>query len=97
MDATGTWELSPAYDLTMAANHMKGNWLSLNGRRRGISAKDFYALIDDYRIAHSDVDEMITNVKSVASSWEQYAVDSGVSQPLQKEVSRHLSDSLKIF
>ncbi|MGJ8640493.1 MAG: type II toxin-antitoxin system HipA family toxin [Opitutaceae bacterium] len=97
MDATGTWGLSPAYDLTMAANHMKGNWLSLNGRRRGISANDFYALIDDYRIAHSDVDQMIANVKSVASSWERYAVASGVSQPLQKEVSRHLSDSLESF
>ena len=76
---------------------MKGNWLTLNGRRRGITAHDFYALIDDYRIAHSDVDAMIAKVKAVVSLWERYASEASVSQALQREVSRHLSNTLKTF
>ena len=97
MDASGTWGLSPAYDLTMAVNRVKGNWLTVNGRRRGIRAGDFYALIDDYRIAHSEVDAMIAKVKAVVSSWEHYASEAGVSEALQKEVNRQLADTLAVF
>lgn len=97
MDDSGTWRLSPAYDLSMSVNRTKGNWLTLNGKRRNLSADDFYALTVDYRISRSDVDAMIKQVKQVVSNWLHYACASGVSKPLTKEVARYLKEALKNF
>lgn len=97
MDDHGTWTLSPAYDLTMSVNHTKGNWLSLNGKRRAIGAQDFYALFENYRIPRKDVDEWIETVKSVVSRWEDYASESGVSPQLTNAVSRNLQTTIGVL
>ncbi len=97
MDDSGTWKLSPAYDLSMSVNRTKGNWLTLNGKRRNLSANDFYTLVEGYRISSSFVDEMITKVKEVVSNWETYATASGVSKTLTKEVGRYLTETRNDF
>lgn len=97
MNDAGTWQLSPAYDLSMSVNRTKGNWLTLNGKRSNFTAKDFYALVDDYGIARSDVDQSIATVKATVSNWQQYAKHSGVSEPLTAEVQRYLTTTLSGF
>ena len=97
MDDDGSWKLSPAYDLSMSENHTKGNWLTLNGKRRGIGTRDIYTLVEDYRIPHREVDEWIDTVKTVVSRWEDYARASGVAQALTNAVDRYLKESVRDF
>lgn len=97
MDDKGIWKLSPAYDLSLSENHTKGNWLTLNGKRRGIGPQDIYTLAADYRISSKEVDEWIHTVKTVVSNWKDYAHQAGVSQPLTDEADRYLKESIRTF
>ncbi len=97
MDDHGTWKLSPAYDLTLSENRTKGNWLTLNGKRRGIGTSDIYQLAADYRITPKEIDEWIDTIKEVIGRWKDYAQEAGVSQPLTDEASRYLKESIRTF
>lgn len=97
MDDDGTWQLSPAYDLTLSVNRTKGNWLSINGKRGGIGTEDIYQLADDYRIPHREIDERIDTTKAVLSRWTDYAEASEVSKPLTQAASQQLAETMRPF
>lgn len=97
MDDRGIWKLSPAYDLTLSENSTKGNWLTLNGKRRDISTRDFHTVAANYSISAKEIDEWFDRIKTVVNRWEHYAHEAGVSKPLTDEASRYLKETARNF
>lgn len=91
MSDRGEWELSPAYDLSMAENQTKGNWLSINGKRSSITADDFHSVVAHLGLSRIEVDEMFQTVSAVTARWPEYAKASGVGAKLSNVVETVLS------
>lgn len=72
MSDRGDWTLSPAYDLSMAQNQTNGNWLSVNGKRTGITAADFTQSVEQLGISSSEIDAMFQAISAVTSDWPEY-------------------------
>ncbi len=75
MDQTGTWRLSPAYDITYAfdpANKwMKLHQMSINGKRENITEADFLAIAKKMNIKKPKI--IIDEVKDAVSNWPKFA------------------------
>jgi serine/threonine-protein kinase HipA len=91
MDRTGTWRLSPAFDVSYAYNPA-GDWtgrhqMSLGGRRDGFSRDDlvsFAALAGlKTRAALSILDDVIDAV----DRWRTFADEAQVFKPMAREIS----------
>lgn len=88
MDRTGTWSLSPAYDVTYAYNP-SGAWTSqhqmaLNGKTDGFDADDLLALARYADIKTGEARRMLLDVLSAAESWQTYVDMAAVPSVLAK-------------
>lgn len=86
MDKTGTWSLSPAFDITYSFNPT-GEWtsnhqMSINGKVNNFSLDDFKACARVASMKRGRAEKIIDEVKLVVSGWEKYARDADVD-PLQ--------------
>jgi serine/threonine-protein kinase HipA len=82
MDRTGTWSLSPAFDVTYSYNPT-GAWTSshqmtLNGKRDNFTMDDFEACGKLARLKQGQARRLIDEVQSVVSRWPDYADEAGV-------------------
>jgi serine/threonine-protein kinase HipA len=79
MDKQGTWQLSPAYDLTYArgTGYTRHHQMSLNGKRDGFTRGDLLALGKKMGIKRAGKD-IIDEVIGAMSSWDQYAKEAKV-------------------
>ncbi|CAA6691288.1 MULTISPECIES: type II toxin-antitoxin system HipA family toxin [unclassified Lentimonas] len=91
MSDQGDWAIAPAYDLSMAQNQTQGNWLSVNGKRSGISAADFAEIAEPLGISRSEIDAMFHAVSAVTARWPEYSKASGVGAGLSKAVEAALN------
>ena len=75
MDKSGTWKLSPAYDITYAydpANKwMKDHQMSINGKRRDISKSDIVELAKRMNIKKPA--EVLQKIIDTVRNWSEYA------------------------
>jgi len=75
MDKSGTWKLSPAYDITYAydpANKwMKDHQMSINGKRRDISKSDIVELAKRMNIKKPA--EVLEKTIDTVRNWSEYA------------------------
>ena len=72
-------------------NQTQGNWLSVNGKRTGITAADFAQSVEHLGISSSEIDAMFQAVSAVTSRWPEYAQASGVGAGLSKAVTTELN------
>ncbi|MCU0415965.1 MAG: type II toxin-antitoxin system HipA family toxin [Cytophagaceae bacterium] len=89
MDTSGTWKLSPAYDVTYAY-HPSNKWiarhqLSIQGKRENITIQDFTSLAKEMNIKKAK--EIIERVQSTIADWKLYAKDAGVENTQIKAIA----------
>ena len=89
MDRSGSWRLSPAYDVTWAYNP-SGKWtnrhqMTIGAKRDDFTRSDLSALAEKYGIrnAESIVDEVVAAV----ADWKRYATDAGVNEEYRDHIS----------
>lgn len=82
MDKSGTWSLSPAFDMTYSFQP-SGQWTSshqmtMNGKRDRFVLDDFHACAKATSIKRSRVKTILAEVHAVIQSWRDYAEESRV-------------------
>lgn len=93
MDESGSWALSPAYDLTFA--YAKGNrWLdrhlmSVNGKFAEIRTKDLLAVADQFMVPAAK--RILGEVADAVASWPTLADDAGISVERKRMISERLT------
>ena len=80
MDKTGTWSLSPAYDVSYAYNPTN-KWigkhqLAVNGKREKITREDLLSVAKQMNIKRPK--EIIEKITAVVDDWNVYAQEAGV-------------------
>ncbi|MDR2585595.1 MAG: type II toxin-antitoxin system HipA family toxin [Prevotellaceae bacterium] len=95
MNTTGTWRLSPAYDLCYSFSDT-GKWtrqhqMSLNNKRNDFSPADLLAVAGNMGIKSAK--KIIAQIVDVASHWGDYAKEAGV----KKEHSQMIKGNLRIL
>jgi serine/threonine-protein kinase HipA len=80
MDKSGTWKLSPAFDMTYAHNP-SGDWthkhqMTVNGKREGFVYDDLIAVADEMNIKKGS--QIIDQIVEVVSRWREFAKAVGV-------------------
>jgi serine/threonine-protein kinase HipA len=98
MDQKGTWDLSPAYDITYSYNpdsrFIAEHQISLNGKFDGFIRQDFLGLAKTNRVRHPDM--IIDQVSSSVNQWRQHAATAGVNHEMTDAVEKgHRTDLMK--
>jgi serine/threonine-protein kinase HipA len=100
MDQSGSWKLSPAYDMTYSYNP-KGDWtashqMSLNGKRDNFTIEDFRDCAKNASMKRGRADEIIVQVQDAVSKWASYAQKAGVPDDIAGGIEKfHRTDILK--
>jgi len=89
MDKTGSWRISPAYDV-IYSYHPSGQWtnrhqMSINGKRAEFNLDDLYKVgigntIKSYK-------HIINEITDSVSRWPEFAKEAGVEKSFIKEIS----------
>lgn len=92
MDQNGKWSFAPAYDLCYSYNP-KGKWtsrhqLSLNSKTDDFTREDLLTVARNMGIRNST--EIIEQIMTVVSNWNQIAVDSGVREDHIRQIQETL-------
>jgi len=82
MDPSGTWSLSPAFDMTYSYNP-SGNWtstnqMSLNGKRDNFDLEDFKACAKNASMKRGRAEEILQQVHCAVLLWKEFAQEAGV-------------------
>lgn len=88
MDRTGTWSLSPAFDMTYSYQP-SGKWTSshqmtLGGKRDGFTLDDFKTCAQGAGLKRGRAETIIAEVRAVVARWRDYAEESRVN-PEQRD------------
>ncbi|PVV27244.1 MAG: toxin HipA [gamma proteobacterium symbiont of Ctena orbiculata] len=94
MDKSGSWSLSPAFDMTYSFNP-DGLWtathqMTLNGKRDGFSMDDFKACAKSASMKRGRGEAIVAEVLEVVSNWRQYAEQAGVPVEMQRQIQNAL-------
>lgn len=91
MDKSGTWSLSPAFDMTYAYNPTS-SWvgkqqMSLNGKRDAITLDDFDACGKTVSLKRGAAREILLQVENAVSKWKSIAEDVKVPPNKIKQIA----------
>lgn len=92
MDRSGTWRLSPAYDVTYAYNP-KGMWtrdhqMSLAGKRNGFTLDDLMAFASTVRLKPARARRALAQVAGSVGRWMEHAAEAGVDPSDAKRIEK---------
>jgi len=93
MDASGKWELSPAYDLTFSYSYNGMHSTMVVGESREPGKKQLLELALNFGVKNPD--SIIEGVKDVVSLWNKYADECGVTISSRNRISKVLNQNLK--
>lgn len=90
MDRTGTWRLSPAYDVVYSYNP-KGEWtnkhqMSLNGKRDNFSLNDLIEFGEKADLKKIKAKKIISEIADVFANWIHYAKKANVFRTHQQSI-----------
>lgn len=73
MDRTGTWSLTPAYDMTFAHGHgwTSTHQMQLRGKTRDIRDSDLLAVAEEFGIKKPD--RVLDRTRAAIADWERFA------------------------
>ena len=100
MDKSGSWSLSPAFDMTYSYNP-QGDWtsrhqMSLNSKRDDFTIDDFKACANNLSMKRGRAEEIVDEVRTAFLRWEQFADKAGVPADVADGISKTLrTDILK--
>ena len=91
MDQSGTWSLSPAFDMTYSYNP-GGRWtsthqMSLNGKRDNIGLEDFRACSRNASMKRGRAEEILHQVQNAVLKWKAFAKEAGVPDDVADRIS----------
>lgn len=94
MDKSGTWSLSPAFDMTYSFNP-SGAWtashqMTLNGKREGFTLDDFKACAKVASMKRGRAETIVKEIQEVVSRWRDYAEAAGVPDVWRENIQRTL-------
>jgi len=94
MDKSGTWSLSPAFDVTYSYNP-QGRWtaqhqMTLNGKRDAFERDDFDACARVATLKRGRAGALLDEVQAVVAKWQRYASDAGVPGAWQARIQETL-------
>jgi serine/threonine-protein kinase HipA len=94
MDKSGTWSLSPAYDLTYSFNP-QGIWtnkhqMAVNGKRDEFTREDLLSCAKAASIKNRLANTIIEEARLAVSQWKKYADDAGVDKMQQDQIQHTL-------
>ncbi len=92
MDKSGTWSLSPAFDM-MYAYQPAGAWtgkhqMSMNGKRDDFTLLDFAACAKTASLKRGLYKEILEQVQDAISQWPKIAREVGVSADKVKQIQK---------
>lgn len=84
MDKSGTWRLSPAYDITYAYNPTN-KWLSqhqmtMNGKGDNFTLDDFYEAGLNMNLSKAKIKAILSDVIEAIDRWEEFAVQAKIPE-----------------
>jgi serine/threonine-protein kinase HipA len=86
MDRSGTWSLSPAYDVMYSWNPQgkftEQHQMSINGKRDNFLLDDFVAAASSLSLKRGRAKEIVIEVQDVVKRWSDFAHTAGV--PLER-------------
>jgi len=100
MDKSGTWSLSPAFDVTYSYNPL-GDWtnkhqMSLNGKRDNFSIDDFKTCAKNISMKRGKAEEIVHEVQSVILQWKNFACEAGIPENVITDIAKtHRTNILK--
>jgi serine/threonine-protein kinase HipA len=94
MDKTGSWSLSPAFDVIYAHNP-RGAWTSghqmtLNGKRDHFTIDDLIAFGRSCNLKPVQAKQVVREVTDVVARWSAFATDAEVPSDKVSAIRRHL-------
>ena len=92
MDKTGTWKLSPAYDVCHAyrpnSERLNQHALSINGKRNTITKVDLLQVAKQMNIKKAEA--IIKQIADVVGNWSYYADEVKVEKKLKQAIQKTL-------
>ncbi len=84
MDRSGTWSLSPAYDITYGYDPtnrwMAQHQMSINGKRDGFTLADLRAVGAGANVARGTIERVIREVTGAVRDWPRFAAEARVPE-----------------
>lgn len=90
MNASGTWNLSPAYDLTFSSGPAGEHSTMLMGEGKNPTKDHLLKLASIGNIKKEKVLEIIEQVLTVTQKWREFAVNAGVSKLQTQNIEKAL-------
>ena len=92
MDQSGTWSLSPAFDMTYSYNP-NGTWtsthqMSLNGKRDNFGLEDFKACSRNASMKRGRAEEILQQVRNSVLKWNAFAKEAGVPDDAADSIAK---------
>jgi serine/threonine-protein kinase HipA len=92
MDKTGTWRLSPAFDICYSyrpgSEWVSQHSLSINGKRQNITRSDLLVVAKKMNIKKAS--SIIDEVKSVVGKWDKFATQTDVENDKKNAIGKAL-------
>jgi serine/threonine-protein kinase HipA len=95
MDGSGTWKLSPAYDLTFSTGPGGEHSTTVAGQGRNPAEKDILDVAKEASIDGRTARREIDRVRSAIDNWRVRAADAGLSHQRTSELDLRLNPGRK--
>ncbi|MFV1998504.1 MAG: type II toxin-antitoxin system HipA family toxin [Acidiferrobacterales bacterium] len=94
MDKSGTWSLSPAFDMTYSFNPA-GSWtashqMTMNSKRDNFILEDFKACAKVASMKRGRAEAIVNEVQKVVSHWKSYAEEADVPVSVRDKIQHTL-------
>jgi serine/threonine-protein kinase HipA len=94
MDKSGTWSLSPAFDVTYAYNP-QGEWtarhqMTINGKTENFTLEDFRACAQVAGLKRGRDREILSEITATVKKWPHFADAAGVPSKQRVQIARTL-------
>lgn len=95
MDKSGTWSLSPAFDMTYSFNPA-GAWtashqMTMNGKRDHFTMEDFNACAKVAAMKRGRAATIVAEVQATVAKWRSFAEQAGVADVVIEKIQRTLN------
>ena len=93
MDKSGTWSLSPAFDVTYSYNP-SGHWtaqhqMTINGKRDHFTLADFEACAKTASMKRGRAKAILREVCDAVSQWEEHSSESGIEEEKKRAIGKN--------